>query len=358
MNISHFAWFLAARRRRVVGGAVVVLIALSLGIAPAHAVVRYVSPGGNDSNTGLTPATAWATIGRANTTLAPGDVCIVAPGTYSNAIQPAAGGTGPSARISYVGVLANPQAVVVPSIELSKPWVSVKGFKSTGGASLLYPARYDSVAFCWLGGAGFSAAKYCMVAKNTIAGEVVFLANEWRACFNGTTRDPGCHANCEYDTLRGNRIDLGEIHPGDRKFKLRAFTQRCVIDSNRLQGVFKQDGLVEETWALAFYNAYNNTLRDNRWSFEAASAPPANNQWAAFMLRDSSSNNLFERDTMLLGMNSAYPIRGMFSASGSFPGTVRGNRWTGCTYNRATPFSSAPAGTTCSTPASRRSASG
>ena len=87
MNISHFAWFLAARRRRVVGGAVVVLIALSLGIAPAHAVVRYVSPGGNDSNTGLTPATAWATIGRANTTLAPGDVCIVAPGTSSMSLM-------------------------------------------------------------------------------------------------------------------------------------------------------------------------------------------------------------------------------------------------------------------------------
>jgi len=332
VSISPFVLPRAAHLRGVPARAIAVLIAISSAIAPAHAVVRYVSPSGNDSNTGLSPGTAWATIGRANSTLAPGDVCIVAPGNYSQPIRPANGRTRPSARITYLGVIQNPDAVVVTSIELSKPWVSVKGFKSTGGASLLYPARNDSVAFCWLGGAGFSAAKYSMVARNTIAGDVVFLANEWRACFNGTTRDPGCYANCEGDTLRGNHIDLGVIRPGDRPFKLRAFTQRCVIDSNRVEGVFNQSGLVEETWALVFYNAYNNTLRDNRWSFEAATAPPSNNQWAAFMLRDSSSNNLFERDTMLLGMNSAYPIRGMFSASGSFPNTVRGNRWNRCLY--------------------------
>ena len=332
VNISPFASLQAPCLRRGPGRAVVVAIALSLLAAPAHAVVRYVSPSGNDSNTGLSPGTAWATIGRANSTLAAGDVCVVAPGTYSQPIQPAGAGTGSSARITYLGSIQNPEAVVVTSIELSKPWVTVKGFKSTGGASLLYPARNDSVAYCWLGGAGFSAAMYSMVARNTIVGDVVFLANQWRACFNGTTRDPGCTANCESDTLRGNHIDLGVIRPGDRPFKLRAFTQRCVIDSNRVEGVFNQSGLVEETWALAFYNAYNNTFRDNRWSFEAATAPPSNNQWAAFMLRDSSSNNLFERDTMLLGMNSAYPIRGMFSASGSFVNTVRGNRWNRCYY--------------------------
>src|SRR5262245_28304488 len=92
VNISHFASFPVVRLARAAWRAIAVLVAISLGIAPAHAVVRYVSPGGNDSNTGLSPATAWATIGRANTTLQPGDVCIVAPGTYGNAIQPANGG--------------------------------------------------------------------------------------------------------------------------------------------------------------------------------------------------------------------------------------------------------------------------
>ena len=116
MNISPFASLQAPCLRRGPGRAVVVAIALSLLTAPAHAVVRYVSPSGNDSNTGLSPGTAWATIGRANSTLAAGDVCVVAPGTYSQPIQPAGAGTGSSARITYLGSILNPDAVVVTSI--------------------------------------------------------------------------------------------------------------------------------------------------------------------------------------------------------------------------------------------------
>jgi hypothetical protein len=56
----------------------------------------------------------------------------------------------------------------------------------------------------------------------------------------------------------------------------------------------------------------------------------ANQIWGAFAFRDSSSDFLFERDTMFLGVNSNFEIRGMMAASGSFPGSVTRNHWKDC----------------------------
>lgn len=62
-------------RRRAIGAALAVACAGTAGIAAAStgAPVYYVSPTGNDSADGLTPATAWATLDKVNaTTYAPG----------------------------------------------------------------------------------------------------------------------------------------------------------------------------------------------------------------------------------------------------------------------------------------------
>jgi hypothetical protein len=173
-----------------------------------------------------------------------------------------------------------------------------------------------------------------MIARNTIVGSINIMANDGRACFTGTTRDNGCMANSEFDTLRHNTIQLGTIQPGQKKFVTRGFTQRCLIEGNRVTGTFDKAGstLAEETFGLIMYNSYYNTFRGNRWTFEAASAAPPNNQWEAFRLRDSTRNNVFERDTMLLGLNSSYPVRGLFAASGSFVHSAGYNRWNECYY--------------------------
>lgn len=64
-------------------------------------VDRYVSPTGSDGNNGLTPGTAYLTIGFAAGVVNPGDVVHVAPGTYPERIQLNRSGTS-SDRIRFV----------------------------------------------------------------------------------------------------------------------------------------------------------------------------------------------------------------------------------------------------------------
>ena len=55
--------------------------------------VYYVRKTGNNSNSGLSPATAWQTIQKAATTLAAGDVACVGGGSYDEAVAPTVDGT-------------------------------------------------------------------------------------------------------------------------------------------------------------------------------------------------------------------------------------------------------------------------
>src|SRR5262249_28766555 len=60
----------------------------------------YVSPAGNDANPG-TQASPWRTIGKANSSLRPGDRVLIRAGTYTDAIPPNNYGTSDSQRITY-----------------------------------------------------------------------------------------------------------------------------------------------------------------------------------------------------------------------------------------------------------------
>jgi hypothetical protein len=51
--------------------------------APAEAAVYYISPDGNDSNSGLTSEEAWATIDNQTEHMNPGDTVNILPGTYT-----------------------------------------------------------------------------------------------------------------------------------------------------------------------------------------------------------------------------------------------------------------------------------
>lgn len=303
------------------GAALVLLLALA---APAAATVRYASPSGLDSNSGTSPSSPW-TLSKANSSLVAGDVCVLLPGTYTTSVNPANLGTDNRTRITYLGDLSNPGATVVPSIQPSKAYITVKGISANGAITLAYPASYDSVAYCIAKGIGFYAAKRCMVARNTINGLVYFAANDGLPCYTGQNLDTRCFANSEYDTLRGNRIDFGVIVPGTVCLTFKAWTQHCLIDSNSASGRFDATGSSSTAGAGGFasYNSYYQTFRDNRWAYDAGSASPTGN-WAAMYLRDSLHTTLFERDTVLGAVNNpAYRVISVMSASGSFPNSVR-----------------------------------
>ena len=318
--------FLQVRRDR----SIVVLSVLALCFAsPGAATVRYVSPTGSSSNSGTSAGLPWS-MAQANFALQAGDVCMVLPGTYNTSINPANAGTSNATRITYVGDLSNPGAAVVPSIQPRKAYVSIKAITATDGFTLAYPARYDSIYKCISGGGlQFQAAKYCVVGSNTINGLVGFLANGGLPCYTSQSLDPNCFANTEYDTLRSNFIDLGRVIPGSRSFEFKAWTQHCLIDSNRVIGTFDDAGssLADGGIAVVSYNSYMQTFRDNRWQFEAVNNHHnfPSTTWDAFYLRDSLSSTTFERDTILAGTNTPdpYSIRCTMSASGSFPGSVR-----------------------------------
>lgn len=301
--------------------ALVALLTVCAAVLPAiaQATTYYVGPGGSDGNTGLTSGARWASVGKANNTLRAGDVVLIQPGTYGDKIDPVNGGT-PTQRITYLGAINNPGAVTVSQIYLDTPYITVKGLRSNNTGTINYPSRNDSIAFCFLdGGQVFYGAKYCMVAHNTINGGISFALDQ-AGTMSGIS-------NCERDTMRANTIVQNPIG-GTHGFKMRGFTQYCLIDSNRVQGWF--DTASGESVGIYTYNTYFIDFRDNHWSYEAR-IQYSSGPWKGIAFRDSSHDFTFTRDTLELGLNSSYQICGAIATSGQY-GNVRNMTWDGCVY--------------------------
>jgi hypothetical protein len=303
-------------------------LALALTSGSASAATYYLSPSGSDSNAGTSPGSPWATINKANTALRAGDVVIIGNGTYTQQINPTTNGTS-SGRITYVGNLASPTSVQVSGVDLSKAYITVKGISTGSGGGLVLgylnesaKAFRDSVAFCYFrGSVAFRGAKNCMVARNTFLGGVAFEMDHGLAGFPAT-------ANSAFDTLRRNVINNGTITW--KGFVVRGYTERCVVDSNQISGSFT--GSNTDVQGRYFYRSYNNILRDNKWTYEATNN--AGGPWVAFAFRDSSSFNLFERDTVLAGVQSGYLIGGRLVNAGdaTIVGGCHSNIYRGCFY--------------------------
>ncbi len=304
------------------------LLLCLLAPATATAATYYVAPTGSDLATGSSLA-PWATLAHANATLRPGDLCMLRPGSYVDAIHPARAGSA-VARITYLGDLAHPERVTVAQVLVDQRWVSVKGVTAPAG-TLAYEdeitaARFDSLAWCtFSGGIGFVGAKDCVIAHCTVLGAVQFAGDHWLPVGQGVS-------SCERDTLSANTIIHGSVADigGQRAFKLMHFTQRCVIDSNQVTGIF--GGANSDLFGTLIYNSYRNVFHDNHWSWEAIGPRPNGEPWDAFSVRDSSSHNLFLRDTLLCGTHGTLPMRTRFCSAGTYPGQCVGNVWRSCLF--------------------------
>lgn len=88
------------------------MLAVAVAVARAGAVDYHVdAASGADGNNGLTPATAFRTVGRAVSNAAPGDVIHVAPRRYRETVSPPANGTA-ALPIVIRGDPTNGEAVV------------------------------------------------------------------------------------------------------------------------------------------------------------------------------------------------------------------------------------------------------
>lgn len=310
------------------------LVLLSSLPRPTAAAVRYIAPSGTASNTGSSTSSPWS-LAKANSTLAPGDVCIVLPGSYpAGDVAPVNHGL-PGNRITFVGDIRNPGAAVVNGgVSTDRSYLSIKGIRFTGGVTLnasspSNTAMFDSVAHCEMKSIQFAGAKRNMVARNRITNPTGSVTVGYFLDGFKDTPGTGFNSACEADTLRGNLVDCGYITW--KAFIMRTFTQRCVIDSNQISARFQ--GTNPDIQGRYLYNSYYNTFRDNRWTFEADNAATGA-PWNCFSLRDSSAYNLFERDTMLCGLQSGVPMHGRLMNAGveAWNGNTSRNVWRDCLF--------------------------
>lgn len=299
-----------------------------LTAAPALAATYYVKPTGSDSNNGTSSATAWKTIGKANSTMVAGDVVRIDPGTYSESIAPVNSGTS-SARITYMGNIANPAGVVASNIDLSgDDYISIKGVTVTGDISIEAndsgnASLRDSVLYCVGQRALYaSGAWYCVVANCRIGtGDssdkfqiTVYPGSE-------TTANASITAWCTFQdntfnvatTSGGNALSFS--HMRNNTFVRNRFNITVTSGANDTHGMIN-------------YRIKDNTFIDCAWTLKnlASFVPYVLNQ------RDSSRFNAFVRDTFQVDPASTNGVKAEFATSGAFPGTCKYNSWTNCVF--------------------------
>lgn len=296
------------------------LLMVVLGALPVGAATLEVSPTGTGSTCAPGSPCAMAT---ANAVVRAGDVVRVLPGVYTTAPDPAVSGT-PTARITYVGNLAIPDAVIIsPGMTLKRKYITVKGMSF---ASSVYfdrlnanpgqCAQFDSLAYANVYHTlGMNQAKDCMAYRvNVTSGLGRFsMATPATPVYDWTTP--------ERDTVRRCTFRLGEqIQDGYHVVLIRGATN-CVIDSNQVYIQMNPVLPNEINPFIAFFMRYCE-LKDNRWQVLNTGG---NNQMVRW--RDSTQFNRVYRDSVI--MSGSGNCRFAPSSAGSHVGTTTQNYFNG-----------------------------
>ena len=288
-----------------------IAVLTSLLVSPVAAVTRYVSPGGVDTANGLTPATAWRTIAKANSGAAPGDVVMIAAGTYAEFPAPAATPSA-SARIAYVGDLLNPGAAVISaSGTVSKPYVTIKGVTLNAGFTV--SGSRDSITDCRVfgGRSQIWAANDCLLARLTVTSD--------RFWVYGQETDSLVKAN--RDTIQDCTFNLSANDAAGHVVRLRSIDS-CVLDRN-VWNITSGPSAVGGS-AFKLFWVRNCKFRDSRWNV-TNDCTGACDEAGWFMQRDYTQSNSWARDTIDMGGLGDTQFFG--SGSGSYPATVMNNNY-------------------------------
>jgi hypothetical protein len=82
--------------------AVALIVCMTLFAAPVYSITLYVSPTGNDANSGTSTSTAFATIQKASTVALSGDTVQILSGTYNQKVAPVNSGNATGGYITYM----------------------------------------------------------------------------------------------------------------------------------------------------------------------------------------------------------------------------------------------------------------
>lgn len=113
------------------------IVVFATVLQTAQAATWYVSAAASGTPDGMTLATAWTSLSAVNQAeLSPGDVVLVASGTYDGLFTITVGGTSAASRITYRGIDTGGGLPVVAAIEGgSINYVAILGFQFTQPAS-------------------------------------------------------------------------------------------------------------------------------------------------------------------------------------------------------------------------------
>lgn len=295
-----------------------VLLAALLTLArtdAAGATTYHVRPTGNDAASGLSSSAAWATIGKANATVRPGDVVIVWPGTYAQFPSPAVSGTSLQ-RITFAGALASPSSVVLNAADpvLAASHVTVKGFLLANG--FLLTGSRDSIADCVIGGgkSQLTAANDCVITRCAFDCERFWIV--------GTENDSLPIA--ARDTVTDCRLTLRPRDTTGHTIRF-AHLEQCVVTRCRFTIDIGSSAVSASCTKLFFVR--HSRFVDNWW--DITNHCTTNSDEAGwFVMRDYTQSNTWVRDT--IQMRGPGPVQFFGSASGTYPATVMNNNYDHC----------------------------
>ncbi len=296
----------------------------------AGAATYFVSPTGSSANAG-TAGAPW-TLSKANSSLAAGDVAVLLPGDYGSAtIAPAASGASYTKFISYVGSLSNPASTIVAGITFgtgssAKQYISVKGVQ-INSSTLVFGGARDSVSWCKAPNASVSivlGGDDCVLANSTFSGSKVWV--------EGGTNGPSASLvkrdtlyNCSFNMYMDGYGPAIRINATDG-----LVFRRCrfiaTIGPNGDHGTFKLYGCRTGQFIDCYFD-FTNTRTT------------ACDECGLGYFRDYTQQTVFLRDTLIFRVGAGSMNELLVSASGSFPGTVVGNRYDGCLFIQEKPVS-------------------
>jgi len=272
----------------------------------------YVSPIGIDSNTGLSEAQAWRTIGNAAKSLSvvsAGDTVHVLPGTYNEAVTISKSGTTdqriifkgenyPIVNTTGTGFKINGDYITITGFNITNAYIGIWLFGNEAGAKhvnvsynlITSPGSIMTVGIYLWGGSNNSIIEYNTVNTECFAiylrGELYYGSVSYNTIYSNNV---GCeplyfwgagkkkYMNFVGNTIRGGRNGFGG-----------GSMENCYIANNNISGHSHnamnlhstQNSLIENNWvgaanplfvreANAFFSAtegylwFNNILRNN-----------------------------------------------------------------------------------------------
>ena len=293
---------------------IALLVALSVP-SLASATTYYVGPGGSDANNGTSASTAFATIGKANGRVAPGDVVRVQDGTYVQYPAPAVSGVA-GQRITYIGNLANPSAVQLSgSYNLQKSYVTVKGFDLTNGIFVTGSVS-DSVAWCRAGGdaSRIQRSDDCVMAFCDFVGQRFWVM--------GSETDTSYIAR--RNTVSDCSFTLAPTDLGGHTIRFKTIDD-CLV--RRCRFVIDVGAGAVGASPTKLFTVRDCRFEDSFWDITNHCTGNCDEAgW--FVLRDFTQSNVFLRDT--IQMHGPGETQFFASCSGSWPGTTFNNDYDHC----------------------------